>query len=87
MHISVAIMLVQCGDAYFLLRPYSDRIIGLFELERTLKGDPVQLPCNEQGHLQLEQDAQIPIQPDLAYLQGWGIHHVSGQPHSVWKTF
>ena len=29
------------------------RIIGWFELEGTLEGHPVQLYCNEQGHLQL----------------------------------
>ena len=27
----------------------------MFELEGTFKGHPVQLPCNEQGHLQLHQ--------------------------------
>lgn len=32
---------------YFL----DHRIIVLFELEETLKGHLVQLPCNEQGHL------------------------------------
>jgi len=34
-------------------------IIELFELEWNLKGHPVQLPCNEQGHLQLNQDSPI----------------------------
>ena len=29
-----------------------------FELEGTLKGHLVQIPCNEQGHLQLDQGAQ-----------------------------
>ena len=37
----------------------------LFELEGTLKGHLVQLPCNEQEHLQLDQGAQSPVQPDL----------------------
>jgi len=43
--------------------------IELFELEETLKGHLVQLPCIEQGHLQLHQVAQRPIQPDLECLQ------------------
>ena len=49
------------------------------ELEATLKGHLVPLPCSEQGHLQLHQIAQTPIQPDLECLQGWGFHHLSGQ--------
>jgi len=36
------------------------RIIGLFELEGTLKGHLVQLPCTEQGHLQLHQVLRAP---------------------------
>ena len=54
----------------------------LFELEGTFKGHPVQLLCNEQGHVQLHQVAQSNqvVQPDLECLQGWGIHHHSGQP-------
>ncbi|KAK4824075.1 hypothetical protein QYF61_010586, partial [Mycteria americana] len=40
-------------------------------------------PCNEQGHLQLDQVAQSLIQPDLECSQGWGICHLSGQPVPV----
>jgi len=35
-------------------------IIESFELEETLKGHQVQLTCNEQEHLQLDQGAQSP---------------------------
>ena len=52
----------------------------IIELEGTLRGHLVQLPCNGQGHLQLEQHAQSPIQPYTEHHQGWGIHHLSGQP-------
>jgi len=52
-------------------------------LEGTFKGHLVQHPRNEQGHLQLHQVAQSPIQPDTECLQGWGIYHLSGQPVSV----
>ncbi|KAK4828850.1 LOW QUALITY PROTEIN: hypothetical protein QYF61_000907 [Mycteria americana] len=37
-------------------------------------------PLQEQGHLQLDQVAQSPIQPDLECFQGWGLHCLSGQP-------
>ena len=46
------------------------RIMESFELEGTLKGHLVQLPCNEEGNLQLHQGAQSPIQPVLVCLQG-----------------
>jgi len=36
------------------------RIIGSFELEETLKGCLAQLPCSEQGHLQLHQELSAP---------------------------
>jgi len=36
----------------------------------------VQLPCSEQGHLQLDQGAQSPTQTGLVCLQGWGIHNL-----------
>ena len=39
------------------------RIIEWFALEGTFKGHPVQPPCNEQGHLQLDQ--QRPFQLTL----------------------
>ena len=47
-------------------------VIASFELAGTLKCHLVQLPCSAQGHLQLHQVAQSPIQPDLDRLQGWG---------------
>ena len=59
------------------------RIIELFEMEGTLKGQLVQLSYSEQGHLQLHQVVQSPIQPDLEFLQGGAIHHLSGQPVPV----
>ncbi|KAK4813629.1 hypothetical protein QYF61_014389, partial [Mycteria americana] len=40
-------------------------------------------PLQEQGHLQLDQVAQSPVQPDLEGFQGWGIYHLSGQPVPV----
>jgi len=59
------------------------QIIEFLELEETFKGHLVQLPCNEQRHAQLDQVAQDLIQPGLECLQGWGIHHISGQPDPV----
>jgi len=56
------------------------RIIESLELEGTFKDHLVQLPCNEQGHAQLNQVAQGLTQPGLESLQGWGINHISGQP-------
>ena len=52
-------------------------------MEGTLKDDVVHPPCNEQGHLPLDQVAQRPIQPDIECLQAWGIYHLSGQPVPV----
>ena len=46
------------------------------------KGHLVQLPCNGQVHLQLQQVVQCSVQPDFECLQGWGIHP-SGQPVPV----
>lgn len=44
------------------------------------EADSPQPACNEQGHPELDQTAQSPIQPDLGCFQGWGIYHLSGQP-------
>jgi len=44
---------------------WSDRIIESLEMEVTFKGHLVQLPCNEQGHPQLDQAAQSLIQSCL----------------------
>ena len=57
--------------------------IELLELEGTFKGHLIQLLYNEQGHLQLDQAAQGPLQLDHECLQGWGIHHISEQPVPV----
>ena len=43
----------------------------------------IQLPCNEQGHPQLDQVGQVLIQPHLQSLQGQGINPITGQPVSV----
>ena len=54
------------------------RIIQLFDLEATLRGNLDQLHCNEQGHLQLDQVAQSPIQAILTLdisMDG-SIHHL-----------
>jgi len=56
------------GNALFR---YRYRIIVWFGLEGTFKGHLVQPPCNEQGHLPLDQVAQSPIQPDLVRFKQW----------------
>jgi len=58
---------------------WNHRTVVSFELEGTFKSPLVQLPCNEWGHLQLDQVVQCPVQPDFECLLGWGIHHLSGQ--------
>lgn len=50
------------------------RIVDSFELKEIFKGHLAQLSCKEQGHLQLYQVFQSPIQADLKCLQGWSIH-------------
>jgi len=43
----------------------------------------VQLPCNDQGHAQLDQVARGLIQPCFESLQGLSINHIAGQPVPV----
>jgi len=52
-------------------------------LEKTIRNHLAQTPFSEQGYLQLDQVAQSPVQPGLECFQGWGIHHLSGQPVPV----
>ena len=59
------------------------RITECFGLKGTFRGHLAQPACSEQGHLQLDQVAQSPIQPGLEYFQGWGIYHLSGKPIPV----
>ena len=49
----------------------------------TFKDHLVQLFCNEQGHAQLGQVAQSPLQSDFEGLQEWGIYNLHGQPIPV----
>ena len=68
---------------YFRIYPslkYNYRIIQFFGLEETFRGHLAQPPCSEQGHLQLDQVAQSPVQPGLECFQGWGLHYLFGQP-------
>jgi len=60
--------------------PVAGRIkewLGLKETPRIIKFQP---PCHQPPYLILVQAAQGSIQPGLEYLQGWGIHNLSGQP-------
>ena len=74
------ILQTELSQHKFSFEGWNQRVIELSELEGTFKGHLLQPPCNERGHLQLDQVAQSPIQPDLECLQGWGIHHLLGQP-------
>ena len=49
----------------------------------TLTGHLVQLTCNKQGCLHLEQAAQRPVQTYLEHLPRQSFHHLSGQPIPV----
>ena len=50
-------------------------VIESLELEGTFKGHLVQLPCNEQGHAQLDQVVQGLIQPCLVFSL-FGVPHM-----------
>ena len=68
---------------HFSIKTQDHRIIEWFGLEGAFKGHLVQPPCNKQGHLQLSQVAQSPIQPDLECFQGQCICSLFGQPVCV----
>jgi len=53
-------------------------VIKWFRLEGSFKISWFQFPCHGQGCHPLGQAAQVPIQPSLEHLQGWGTHS-SGQ--------
>ena len=55
-------------------------VMELFQVEVTFKGQLVQLPCNEQGCLQLHQELRAPF--SLTWVSA-GIHCPSGQPVPV----
>ena len=48
------------------------RTMEWFVLGKSFKSHLAQSPCSEQGHLQLHQVAQSPIQPYLEGFQGMG---------------
>jgi len=52
-------------------------MVEWFGLEGTFQGRLVKPPCNDQGHLQLDQAAQS---PSLEHFQGGGTDNLSGQP-------
>jgi len=45
------------------------RIIACFGLEGTFSGHLAHPPCNEEGHLYLDQVGQSPVQTDLEELE------------------
>ena len=53
---------------------------GMVWVGRDLQGSSSPTPGSAQGHLQLDQVAQSPVQPGLERFQGWGLHHLPGQP-------
>ena len=57
------------------------RIIESFELEGTFKGHLAWLPCNEQEHLQLDQDAQSLSDLDWPWMRPGTAH-----PPPLWAT-
>ena len=52
---------------WYLGNNRNHRMVESFELDKSLKCHLVQLPCNEQGHLQLHQSGQNTVQPDLEF--------------------
>jgi len=68
------------------------RITGCFGLEGTFRDHTAQPPCSKQGHLQLVQVVQSPVQPDFECFWGWGLCYLSVQSvpvfhHLIVKNF
>jgi len=59
------------------------RIIEWPRLKRSTMIMEFQPPCYGQGHQPPDQAAQSHIQPGFECLQGWGIHNLLGQQHSL----
>jgi len=60
--------LVYFGILFYFILLEGIHNVELFELKGTLKRHLVQLPCNEQGQLQLHQVLKAPVQLDLECL-------------------
>jgi len=71
---------LNCFKCHFILQQdgVPSQIIKWFGLAGTFKGHLTQAPCHKQGHLQLDQVAQSPVQHDLECFQGWGTDHLPG---------
>jgi len=71
---------------YWFLKPnLFNRILESSELEGTFKGCLVQLPCSEQGHLQLDQVAQsLKVSMNEVFCSDWGCHDCS--PLRIFKV-
>ena len=76
--------MLVCWHAYKYICTYA--VIERLGLEETFRGHLAQPPCREQGHLQVDQVAQSPVQPDLECFQGWGISQVVGNPCQGFTT-
>jgi len=66
-----------------LTHPYSQNCTMVLVWKELLEIILPQPPCHGQGHLPLDQVAQISIQPRLEPFWGWDIYSFSGQPVPV----
>ena len=71
-------MQIEGGDA--AARSQNHRI---FSAGRDPYRPPGPTPLQRMATPTAPSGAQSPLQPDLGCLQGWGTHHLSGQPVSV----
>ena len=75
-HILFYTHLILCSMYYTpcqFTEAWNHTIRECFRLEGTFRGHLAQLPCSEQGHLQLNQVAQSLVQTGLEYFQGCGL--------------